>query len=155
MVIMNKELEFTNETPTEPGFYYVLTDQYPVKVEIIDAGAVIEGSEQDFVVRYHSGQDVAMSAMPTESQWHKRTKEEIERNKDRAIVAVFFNTSCVSCGDCNQGMTKVGPFVICHDCFQGEFAGKINSDELDRCYINKDDPTYIKFVEKNKKEMAK
>ena len=33
-------LEFTNEIPTEPGYYYVLTDQYPVKVEIIDAGAV-------------------------------------------------------------------------------------------------------------------
>lgn len=147
---MNKELEFTKKTPTEPGHYYVLTDQHPIKVEIIDAGAVIEGSEQDLVVRYRSGQDVAISSIPAEAQWHKRIKEEIERNEGRAAVVVFFNISCISCDFCNQGMIKVGPFVICHDCFQREFAGEIDSDELCRCYVNKDNPTYIKFVEKNK-----
>ena len=145
---MNKELKFTDKTPTEPGYYYLLTDQYPVKVEIVDVG-------REYVVRYSSGQDVAMSNIPAEAQWHKRTKKEIEKNEGRAIVAVIFNTPCISCGACNQGMMKVGPFVICHSCFQKEFEGKVDSDGIYECFVKKNNPTYIEFVEKNKKEMSK
>ena len=93
--------------------------------------------------------------MPDGSQWHKITEEELDRNESRVMVALFYNTPCISCGACNQGMTKVGPFVICHNCYQKEFAGKVDCDDCDRCYISQNDTTYIKLVEKNKKEMAK
>lgn len=145
---MPQKRDYTDITPKELGFYYVITDQYPIMVEIVDVG-------REYVVRYSGGNDVKMFDMPLSALWSKMTLEDFEDPKPRAMVAIFFNTPCVSCGACNQGMTKVGPFVICHDCYQTNFSGRVTGDNINRCWINKDDPKYIEFVEKNKKEMAK
>jgi hypothetical protein len=43
---------------------------------------------------------------------------------------VYYNSKCLSCGNCEEVMVKVGPMVFCNDCFKKELVDKgMNIDE--------------------------